>query len=144
MYEEEYHCSQWPIFVGYTSEPETSAVGASWGVFYKLLEETLNSKCTKIPVILPAVASTIGEKEDDIKELKILEEKDAIGISIRDFYAAVTEQYYKVEPFVYHVNMELSESERLAQSFMKFGVLGTAHGVNSLTLESDIHTFFLA
>ena len=114
MYEEEYHCSKWPIFVGYTSEPETSAVGASWGVFYKLLEEILNSNSRKIPVILPAVVSTIAEGENDIKELKVVEETEAISISIRDFYTAVTEQYYKVEPFVYHVNMELSESERLA------------------------------
>ena len=116
-------------------------MGASWGVFYKLLEETLNSKVTKIPIILTAVTSTIDVEEKHIEEVKLVKESEFI--SIKEFYSVVTEQYYKVEPFVYHINMELSESERLAQSYMKFGVLGTAHGVNSCTAESDVRTFFL-
>ena len=62
---------------------------------------------------------------------------------ISEFYAKVTLEYYKVEPFVHHVNMVLTEEERTVQSFTKFGVLGSAHGISGEAAETSIRTFFL-
>ena len=64
-------------------------------------------------------------------------------LSISEFYAKVTLEYYKVEPFVHHVNMELTEAERTVQSFTKFGVLGSAHGISGEAAGTSIRTFFL-
>ena len=184
-------CSHWPIFVGYTSEPETSAVGASWGVFFGLLAQILNTTCvtnsndddddadvtslaadsttavtadvtamTDVINIATTTTATVTADDttaDTIAAAAVTISDDAAAgtaktsssidilsqsLSISDFYALVTQQYYKVEPFVHHVNIQLSEEERISQSFVKFGVLGTAYGVNGCTAESSIRSFF--
>ena len=192
-------CSHWPIFVGYTSEPETSAVGASWGVFFGLLAQILNTPCvtnsndddddadvtslaadsttavtadvtamTDVINIATTTTATVTADDtttDTIAAAAVTIADDATvtiaddaaagtaktsssidilsqSLSISDFYALVTQQYYKVEPFVHHVNIQLSEEERISQSFVKFGVLGTAYGVKGCTAESSIRSFF--
>lgn len=39
VYTEEFQCDSWPIFSAYTAEPETSAIGSVWYIFYNLLDE---------------------------------------------------------------------------------------------------------
>lgn len=146
MYEEAYRCSQWPLFVGYTSEPETSAVGASWGVFYGLLGRVLRGDEGDTESLLLKETEEV-EQDWQIPDIGIARCKQRAytegstslhfsscsplpspHLTIAEFYSTMTAEYYRVEPFVHHVNFALSQEERAKEAFVKFGVLGSAQG----------------
>jgi hypothetical protein len=149
VYEEAYQCSQWPLFVGYTSEPETSAVGASWGVFYGLLGRVLRDDEGETEELRQEMQITDITGTERRKLRTYTEGSTSLHFSSRsplpsadltiaEFYSTVTAEYYKVEPFVHHVNFALTQEERTKESYVKFGVLGVAQGVGGQSVVGSI------
>lgn len=64
------------------------------------------------------------------------------SLSLSDFYSQITKTYYKKEPFVYHINFELSSEKRKKEGYVSFGMLGTAWGVKTDISDTDISSFF--
>jgi hypothetical protein len=149
VYEEAYQCSQWPLFVGYTSEPETSAVGASWGVFYGLLGRVLRDDEGETEELRQEMQITdiIGTERRKMRSytegstslhFSSRSPLPSADLTIAEFYSTVTAEYYKVEPFVHHVNFSLTQEERTKESYVKFGVLGVAQGVGGQSVVGSI------
>lgn len=148
MYEEAYRCSEWPLFVGYTSEPETSAVGASWGVFYGLLGRVLRGDEGETEQLGKELQMTdIGTERRKMRSytegstslhFSSRSPLPSADLTIAEFYSTVTAEFYKVEPFVHHVNFSLTQEERTKESYVKFGVLGTAQGMGGQSVVGSI------
>jgi hypothetical protein len=171
LYEQTYRCSEWPLFVAYTAEPETNAVGASWQVFYSCLERVLGAGADSDTSGSSTVHSTssegipgiirdseegalsrgiegvgVGDEVGDI----VKGDEDALVASLSpppattlsSFYAAVARQYYRIEPTIYRVNFDLTEEQRKAMFCARFGVLGTAAGRRGGLDQQCVRSFF--
>jgi hypothetical protein len=135
--------------VGYTSEPETSAVGASWGVFYGLLGRVLRDDEGETEELRQEMQITdiIGTERRKMRSytegstslhFSSRSPLPSADLTIAEFYSTVTAEYYKVEPFVHHVNFSLTQEERTKESYVKFGVLGVAQGVGGQSVVGSI------
>lgn len=162
LYEKTYRCSEWPLFVAYTAEPETNAVGASWQVFYSCLERALGASTGSSSYSNSAAMyggqnnSVEIDSRDSSKSCKRRrrggeEEEDALVASLSlgtgtttlsSFYVAVSHKYYHIEPTIYRINFDLDDAQRKAMFCAKFGVLGTAYGRHSGMDQMCIRSFF--
>lgn len=124
-YEEYYGCNRWPIFVMYTAEPGTSAVGTVWNIFYNYFSIFINQY------------AEISDRKITMNNL------DKIGVkSFDEFYKQVMEKYYKQEETIYNINFSLTQEERSLQGYQRFGVLDTAYGKSSEISNCTLDSFF--
>ena len=111
-----YGVSRWPLFVAYTAEPETSAVGAAWDVFYGYLARVLGEGGHAASASPDNGDGNNAEGGDGKggRERGWSSLSDPFFTSsptLSSFYAAVADKYYHLEPTVYRVNFELTDAQ---------------------------------
>lgn len=135
-----YGCDKWPLFVAYTAEPETSAVGSVWSLFHQFLNTELDkSRCGVAGVVEAPLFSTgrvlrslsrLWQQQQQQQEIRVTGAggMEAKYLTLQEFYEKVAERYYDLERTLVRVNFHMTAEERRAHGFQRFGVLGTAFG----------------
>lgn len=133
-YIEKYGVDKWPLFAFFTAEPETSAVGSAWEVFYELLAKRYEE------------IQQIENKSASAWTFASLTDSHHLPPSCTfiDLFQGVADKYYSRETLIRKVNFEMTSEEREQFGCSSFGVLGRQFGASSNIENYDVDNFFFS